>query len=364
MGSYIDQKPFSLATLLRPDLKDLKPYTAQSMDQVIRLDANENPFDLPGEIKAAIESQLSTAMFARYPDPLARDLLKDIAAYTKVPVECLLVGNGSDELILNIMLAFGMGRTVLIATPTFSMYKIHGQIAGALCQGVARKQDFQPDVLQLLQEAAQTKAAIIVLCTPNNPTGNATPLEQIETLVTNTSALVVVDEAYIEFGGTSCAALIEQYPNLIVLRTFSKAFGLAGLRVGYLMASPLVINELLRIKQPFNVNQYSQLAAQMVLQHRDLLLAQVGQILENRKILEKNMTAIKGLTLYPTQTNFILFRTSLPANTVYEGLLAQGVLIRNVSGLALENCLRVTVGTREENSYFLEKLKTVLAKNG
>ncbi len=351
---------FNLAELTRPDLKGLVPYDPHIVPGVIKLDANENPFDFPRKVKEYICAGLQSELFTRYPDPLARDLLAGLSDYNGVSSNCIMAGNGSDEIILNLMLAFGTGREVVIASPTFSMYRIHAQVAGAGWREVPRRDNFEPDIPALLDAAANPGVSMIFICSPNNPTGNATSREEIRKLLENTRALVVLDEAYLEFGGESAVPLLSSYPNLIILKTFSKAFGLAGLRVGYLLARPDVVGELLRIKQPYNLNAFSQFAAGAVLKHRDLLRDQVEAIKAGRDKLFRIMAGLEGVEVFPTDANFILFRTPVEAEKIFKGLLREGVLIRNVSCPGLEKCMRVTVGTEEENGKFLEKLKAVL----
>ncbi len=348
---------FDLQKLCRADLQNLQPYKPNPVESgILKLDANESPFDLPVEIKSEIQALLGHELYNRYPDPQARRMLSAIAQYVKVEPDQLIAGNGSDELILNLMLCFG--KMVLAAVPTFSMYQIHAQIAQARFLGVERKANYEVDFELLLEEAKRTSASLIFICSPNNPTGNVAAVAKVEKLLAETEALVVVDEAYIEFGGESCLSLLNQYPNLVVLRTFSKAFGLAGMRVGYLVANPAVINELQRIKQPFNINNYSQIAVYTALHHQDLIAQQVALIQSARDELKVQMEqlAMMGIKTYPTAANFILFEAYQEAAELFEALKERGILIRNVSGRGLENCLRVTVGTPEQNTAFLEAL--------
>ncbi len=348
---------FDLQKLCREDLQHLQPYKPNPVAEgILKLDANESPFDLPLAIKAEIQSLIGQELYNRYPDPQAERMIGAIAQYVGLNPEQLIAGNGSDELILNLMLCFG--KMVLAAVPTFSMYRIHAQIAQARFLGVDRKANYEVDFELLLEEAKRTSASLIFICSPNNPTGNAVEKAKVEKLLTETEALVVIDEAYIEFGGESCISLLEQYPNLIILRTFSKAFGLAGMRVGYLAADPTVIQELQRIKQPFNINNYSQIAVYAALQHQDLIEQQVRIIQSGRDELQLQMQqlAMMGIKTYPSSANFILFEAYQEAGELSEALRQRGVLIRNISGRGLENCLRVTVGTPEQNTAFLEAL--------
>jgi histidinol-phosphate aminotransferase len=200
-----------------------------------------------------------------------------------------------------------------------------------------------------------------MLCNPNNPTGNAAPRADIEAIAGSLpKSLVVVDEAYVEFGGESSVPLLERYPNLLVMRTFSKAFGLAGMRVGYLLAHRDVVRELLRIKQPFNVNAFSQLAASSVLKHRELFEERIQAIIRDRETLVKRMESLPGLRLYPSVTNFLCFETDVPAGQVYRGLLEAGIMIRHLKTAEGQELLRVSVGTERENGLFIHSLQSVL----
>ncbi|MBE3587652.1 MAG: histidinol-phosphate transaminase [Thermoanaerobacteraceae bacterium] len=351
---------FDPLALMRPDLAELVPYRAESHPGVVKLDANENPYDFPPVILEEIWHRMGKQFFNRYPDPAARRLVEHLSAYTGTGRDGIMVGNGSDEVILNLMLTFGTGGRVLIATPTFTMYGVHARIAGAAPVPVPRRAGFALDVEAIVKAARKGDTRLIFLCSPNNPTGNPSPPEEIAAILQNTRALVVVDEAYQEFGGESCLPLLEEYPNLVILRTLSKAFGLAGLRIGYLLADPAVVELLMRTKQPYNLNAFSQLAACTVLAHREEFNGLIKRILADREELFRELQAISGVEPFPTEANFILFRTSLPAERVHRELLARGVLIRNMHGPGLENCLRVTVGKRDENRLFLEKLKEVL----
>lgn len=352
---------FNATSLVREELKDLLPYQAPYYPSVLKLDANENPYPFPKEVLEEIYQETASAGFSRYPDPMAVQLRESLAGYTGVSPENIMVGNGSDELILDLMLTFGTGAKFVVASPSFVMYGIQGQIASSARLDIPRRSDFQLDVEALQKAAAEPGVNLVFICTPNNPTGTASPRREIEAILANTSALVVVDEAYGEFGGESCIPLLGQYPNLIVLKTFSKAFGLAGLRVGYLLAGASIINELLRVKQPFNLNAFSQVAARLVMENLTSFREKIGTILKERDRLFSELTAIPGVDTFPTEANFILFRTALPATQVYQGLLERGVLVRSVDSPGLPRCLRVSVGTPQDNTTFLASLRKILA---
>lgn len=351
---------FNASALAREDLRTLIPYDAPFYPGVIKLDANENPYDFPPDVLVKVFGEIASRDLTRYPDAAAVSLRKSLSGYTGVDPESIMVGNGSDELILNIMLTFGTGGTFAVATPTFSMYGLHGRVASTGKVEVPRLHDFSLDVEALKQEASRPDVRIVVICTPNNPTGTAIPRDEIEDILSNTNAVVVVDQAYAEFGGESCTPLLERYPNLIILRTFSKAFGLAGLRVGYLLAGQGVIKELLKVKQPYNLNAFSQAAARVVMENQPPFMERINLIIKERDRLFAELSSLPGVEAFPAQANFILFRTPLPAERIYSGLLERGVLIRNVDGPGLSRCLRVSVGTAEENKTFVEKLGEIL----
>jgi histidinol-phosphate aminotransferase len=353
---------FNISALARDDLKCMTPYHAPYFHDVIKLDANENPYGFPPEVLAEIFREVGSGDLSRYPDAAAEKLRISLCDYISVRPENIMAGNGSDELILNLMLAFGSGGKFAVATPTFSMYEVHGRIASSVMLEVPRSDNFRIDTNGLISAACLPEVKIIVICSPNSPTGNAVLPEEIEKILRSANAIVVVDEAYNEFGGETCVPLMDKYENLVILRTFSKAFGMAGLRVGYLLAGIQVINELLKVKQPYNLNVFSQTAACLVMQNLPLFKERVNNILLERENLFGDLSALPGVTAYPTQANFIMFRTGLPADRVYKELLGQGVLIRNVEGPCLPRCLRVSVGTAAENRIFVEKLSGIVNK--
>lgn len=352
---------FQAETMARPDILNLVPYETVLYPGVVKLDANENPYPFPEPVQREIAAFGGGEVFSRYPDPMAGDLRAALAGYTGMPAANIMVGNGSDELILNLLLTFGTGGKAVVTVPTFSMYKIHSLIAGTEVVEVHRQPDFTLDLPALFSQTQAPGVKVLFICSPNNPTGNSVPLDEVEQILRHSGCLVVVDQAYLEFGGPDCTGLLNKYSNLVILRTFSKAFGLAGLRVGYLLAREAVIKQLLRVKQPFNLNAFSQLAARTVLQHLPLFQQQVQEIIGEREKLAAALAQLPEVEVFTSDTNYILFRTPLSGLTVYEGLLKAGILIRNMDQPLLPRCLRVTVGTAAENRLFLDKLALVLA---
>lgn len=354
------REPFNLSQLVRDGLDKLVPYDAHLYPDVIKLDANENPYPFPQEIAQQLGQLAAGDLLSRYPDSEAAELRKDLAEYAGVTPEQVMVGNGSDELILNILLTFGTGGRVLITNPTFSMYKIHALIAGARPVPIPRRADFSVDVPALVCYARQPEARVIFLCSPNNPTGNSSTLEEIESVLQQVGCLVVVDQAYLEFGGVDCVELLNRYPNLIILRTFSKAFALAGLRVGYMLAQPDVLRQIKKVKQPYNLNAFSQAAARVVLAQRDLFKEQINTLIEQRKVVFRALQEMEGVTAYHSDTNYLLFRTNYDSKVIYQGLLDKGILIRKLGGPELPGFLRMSIGTLEENQKFLQALTAVM----
>lgn len=354
---------FAMNSMAREDLKDLTPYEAPAYPNIIKLADNENPYDFPAEVLEKIFRSVHAPDFNRYPDTNAVRLRERLSAYTGEAAENIMIGNGSDELILAVMLAFGTGASFAVATPTFSMYGIHGRIASSREIKIPRQADFSLDVELLIKTAARPEVRVVVICNPNSPTGNVSPVSVIEEILVKTNAVVVVDEAYGEFSGETCSSLLEEHSNLVILRTFSKALSLAGLRVGYLLARDPVITELLKVKPPYNVNSFSQTAAMAVLDNIPIFQERVSRILAERERLRDAMAALPGVEVFPSKTNFNLFRTVLPSRSVYEGLLERGVLIRYLDDPALARCLRVTVGSEKENMVFLDALSDIVGSD-
>jgi len=345
-------------TLVRQEIKDLVPYTPGSSTGSIKLDANESPFEFPDEIRNEIFSLINSDHFTRYPDAMASELVNELACCYGISPAQVMVGNGSDELILNLMLAFGSGNRVVIAVPTFSMYGIHARVAGARIVEVPRGRDFELIADEMVR--AGRDAGLVVICSPNNPSGNSSSREEIAFILRNCRCPVVVDQAYVEFGGIDMLPLLAEHDNLVILRTFSKAYGMAGLRIGYLFTSPGILHYLLKVKQPFNLNNFSQVAALSAIRNRKIFERQIAIIIDEREKLYEEMSKIPGVRVFPSDTNYLLFSTAVPAAEVFRGMVAEKVLIRNFSEPLLSGHLRVTVGKPEENIIFLSALRKVI----
>ena len=349
-----------IADLVRPDLVNLKPYVVEDVPHRIKMDANENPFDMPDQIRNLIAEESFKHRFNRYPDPAARDLRKSLAAGLNVSVDQLAVGNGSDELINYIMAAFGgHGARITFPGPTFSMYGIQGELWGGEVLDIPLSDNFHIKQNEIISATKTANRNIVFICYPNNPTGNCFDHQTILNIIESTDGIVVLDEAYYEFSGQTFLPLLETYTNLIILRTFSKYFGLAGLRVGYMIAGSDIIHEIMKVKQVYNINSLSQKIALILLEHKSEVASYLDRILQERERLFRELNELDGIEPFPSDANFILFRVEPDAEAVFSKLLENGILIRNLNkhGL-LQNCLRVTVGKPEENEAFLNVLKS------
>uniref|UniRef100_UPI004049C30F histidinol-phosphate transaminase n=1 Tax=Flavobacterium sp. TaxID=239 RepID=UPI004049C30F len=341
----------NLDNLIRENVKKMKPYSSardefQNFTQeMVYLDANENPY---------------SNGFNRYPDPQQKDLKSEIAAIKDVYTENILLGNGSDEVLDLVFRAFCEPNrdNVITLPPTYGMYAVLANINAIENKEVLLNDDFQPNVDKILN-AVNENTKIIFLCSPNNPTGNSFSDEAVLQIVNNFKGLVVIDEAYIDFSKNKSWLLqLNEYPNLVITQTLSKAYAMAGLRVGILYASKEILHVLNKIKPPYNMNVSSQEnAIRKLLQ--GTFKPQVKKILNERdKLIEELLNFSFIQKIYPTDANFILIKVD-DANKRYQQFLDNGIVIRNRSNQPLcENCLRITVGTKEENLNLIEILKT------
>jgi histidinol-phosphate aminotransferase len=348
--------------VIRGEIRALKAYHVQPSGGMVKLDAMENPYGLPAEVRARLGKLVEEAALNRYPDAHGRDLKAVLRQALEVPegVE-LLLGNGSDELIQMLVLAAARpGAVVLGVEPSFVMFRMIAAFAGARYVGVDLREDFSLDIEPLLAAVGQHRPAVLFIAYPNNPTGNLFDAVMIDRVIEAAPGLVVIDEAYHAFAGASFLERIARHPNLLVMRTLSK-LGLAGIRLGVLAGAGRWIAELDKVRLPYNVNTLTQAVAREVLRHDNVLTEQAGAIKLERRRLAHALQAVPGVTAYPSDANFILFRIS-QAERVFEGLKRRGVLIKSLHGShhLLADCLRVTVGTPEENAAFLSALNQTL----
>ncbi len=345
--------------LVKPCIRKLLPYTLRQYQYELKLNQNENPFDIPLELKDKLLAYARRRSWSRYPDFVPEEFYQKLAEYTGWAKEGILVGNGSNELIKDIcILVIEKGSRVIIPVPTFTLYKLISTALGAEVIEVKLKADYTFDIEALKEAVAVHSPALIFFSSPNNPTGCILSIDGLEKILQETNALVVVDEAYYEFSGTTCLPLLKRHRNLIILRTFSKAFSLAGLRVGYLIADPELVQEIAKVKLPYNLNFFSQMAATYVLENRALLQKRVEYIVSQRDMVYEILLKIPGVKPYPSYANFLLFETSVDVKSLFFKLLEKGVLIRDVSGYPmLSRALRVSIGKEEENRRFIHTLR-------
>lgn len=346
----------------RADLADLAPYDAREPHVEVNLAANENPRNLPPEVVATIASRLGDFQFNRYPDPMATSLREMIAQANGLDAGNVLVGNGGDELIFDLLLAWGgPGRVLLNMPPTFAMYEIDAQVTGTSVVSVPRRaEDFAVDEAAVLERVASGRIDCVFVSHPNNPTGNLQPETFLIDLLNASDALVLVDEAYFEFSRHTMRPHMERHHNLVILRTFSKAFSLAGMRVGYLLAHEDVVCELTKVRQPYSVDRFSQWVAGLVFRERMAFEAQIREIIRQRETVEQGLSRLPGVKVFPSEANFVLFRVEHAAAVWRDLLHNHDVLVRDLSRApGLEDCLRVSIGTESENARFLEAMEEI-----
>ena len=343
---------FDLDKLVRENVRKLKPYSSARSEfsgvANVFLDANENSFGSP-----------LVKWYNRYPDPLQWELKKKIRSIKNVAEENMLLGNGSDECIDLLIRAFCNPQTdaILICPPTYGMYEVYAHINDVPLREVPLLPSYQLN-LEAMEAAIDASTKLIFLCSPNNPTGNSMHREDIEMILNNFDGLVVIDEAYINYSRhRSFLADLNEYPNLVVMQTFSKAWGLAALRLGITFASAAIIEVLNKIKPPYNINQATQELALKALDNLGEVNAMIRETIKEREILEKELAQLPVVEkIYPSEANFLLVRMG-DATGIYDFLKDRGIIVRNRSNVILcEGCLRITVGTSAENRELLNAL--------
>jgi histidinol-phosphate aminotransferase len=350
---------------VRPDVRKLTAYHVPDAAGLIKLDAMENPYTWPAALRAEWAQLLQGVHVNRYPDPQADRLREQLREAMAIPAGAgILLGNGSDEIIQMIAMALaGPGRVVLSVDPGFVMYRLIATFCGLKYVGVPlRAGDFALDLEGVLQAMAETQPAVVFLAYPNNPTGNLFDPSAVRQIIEAAPGLVVVDEAYAPFTDASFLPQVGSPDNLVVMRTVSK-MGLAGLRLGFLAGPRAWLDEFDKVRLPYNINVLTQASAGFALRHREVFDAQTREIRIERERLREALGRLQGVRVYPSEANFLLLRLhDRDANTVFHGLRDAGVLVKNLDGAhpLLAHCLRVTVGTLQENTRFLEAFRALL----
>lgn len=360
---------FDIERLMRPDIADMPEYTpivpfevlsarlGFAPEDLVKLDANENPYGPSPRVRDALAE---FPYYAIYPDPSQTLLREAIERYIGVSKGRILCGTGADELIdLVIRLFIGPGEVVINCPPTFGMYEFLTPIARGRIVEVPRRADFSLDLNAIEEYVAgdrERRAKLLFICRPNNPDGSMCSLGDLESVL-SLPIVVVVDEAYVEFASDSIVSWLDRYPNLIVLRTFSKWAGLAGLRLGYGLVPDSIVKELWKIKQPYNVNVAAQAAALASLEDVDYLMGNVRRIVAERERLMGLLATVPYLQSYPSQSNFVLCRVRGPeAQHIKRGLEKQGILVRYYRTAALSDCIRISVGTSQQTDRLIRGL--------
>ena len=347
---------------IRPVIKEIHAYHVADARGLIKLDAMENPYQIPGDLKAKLQARLSNAELNRYPDPSARLLRDRLSQVMDVPEgKSIVLGNGSDELIQMLAMAVADHENdvcLMSFDPGFVMYKMIADFAGIRYVGVPLDSNFSLDMEKTRVAIERHRPAIIFIAYPNNPSANCYDRKDIEEIISIAPGMVVLDEAYHPFAQSSFMDSLNDFDNLLVMRTVSK-MGLAGLRLGLLCGHTDIVDEIDKIRLPYNINVLTQVAAEFVLDNGEVLSQQARLIREERESLLHSMQTLPEMEVFPSQANFILFRLlNKSADDVFEHIKRSGVLIKNMKAGSgpLKNCLRVTVGTPDENKAFMAAL--------
>ncbi|MBC7320641.1 histidinol-phosphate transaminase [bacterium] len=353
---------------LRKDLSSFSPYSVTYSPDLIKLDANENPFELPDEVKERIRSEFMKLSIRIYPDPTALNLRSSIASFLGVEgldERHIAVGNGSDEILQYIFIAF-LDREDRVMYPnlSFEMFSVFSQIAGVKDVRLELNESLGLDLSSVVDALYIHRPKLLLLCRPNNPTGWSMPKEEIITLLEKskeTDTLVVIDEAYGEFMEESLSYLVKDYDNLVVLKTFSKAFSLAGLRLGYAISNEEIIRDLMSVKLPYNVNAFSQMVGRIVLEYSDVILSKVKFIISERERVYNRLLNLNKVRVFPSRANFLFFYCE--EKELMDRLLSYGIKIRKFEPrhYLLKDAYRVTIGRKEENDKFLNAMEEILS---
>jgi histidinol-phosphate aminotransferase len=358
--------PVDGLALVKPGVRSQAGYTLRALPTRRKLNQNECPYDFPPELKQAVLERAAAAPWQRYPEFVPTGLVERLAAHYGWIPDGVVAGNGSNELIqATLAVILASGDAVVAPSPTFSLYRLLTGVLGGRYVPVPLGQQFEFDVDRIVETAVRERARVVVLNSPNNPTGSALAEGAVERILAETGALVVCDEAYQDFGGPTAIPLLRRTSRVVVLRTFSKAMGMAGLRFGLALAHPAVAVELAKGKLPYNVNLITLAAAEVALDHAELLGARTRAIAETRDRFLPRLATIPGIDVFPTAANFVLIRCrARPAGEVFRRLHEEhGILVRDVSGsVELAECLRISIGTEEDMDAVLDGLSRILGQ--
>ena len=350
--------------LVKPVVRSMFAYHVPDASGLLKLDAMENPYQWDESVRNAWLEALKDAAINRYPNPAAAPLRERLARVMNLPAGLeIMLGNGSDEIIQILAMALAQNNaSILSVDPGFVMYRVIAETVGMDYHGIPLCSDFSLDMPALLDAIHRHQPALLFFAVPNNPTGNSFPEAEIRKVIEASRGLVVIDEAYMAFTNTDFLPLAAEYDNVVVMRTLSKV-GLAGLRLGMLIGKAAWIGEFNKIRLPYNINVLTQLTASFALDHYPLLQQQANAIVQQREALFSTLQKMAGVEVFPSEANFLLVRTRCDAKAVFEKMREQGVLVKCLTGghPLLHNCLRLTVGTAEEDQQMLAALSRALA---
>lgn len=346
--------------IIKPAVRALRAYSLSPHRASVKLNQNENPWDAPAWIKDEVLRRFSAREWSRYPDFIPVTLHERLAAFAGWKPDGVIAGNGSNELIQAVlMVTVEPRKRVLISEPTFALYRQVATVLGGEVESVLLTPALQYDTALLLQTVKERQPDVIIICSPNNPTGCLMPHEDLRALLQAARGVVVIDEAYHEFSQQTAVPLLDEHPNLIVLRTFSKAMAFAALRIGYLLAAPELVREIRKAVLPYNLNAFSQIAAEVAVEkYKTDILPLVHEIIAERERLSDELSRIGGFCPVPSKANFMVVRSGRDPKGIFSDLLAHDILIRDVSSYPmLSEFFRVSVGTPEENERLLNALR-------
>lgn len=351
--------------VVKPVIRAIEPYHLKDRHYRIKLNQNESPYDLPLSLKEELLDEFAKQPWNRYPSYTNSRLKGKLARTLDIDTNQLLVGNGSNELLqILISLALPPKSKIMIITPTFLIYQQLGEIAEAEIIELDLDESWGFPVLKILSLLKEKSVALTILCSPNSPTGCFLEKDDLIQILEASSGLVLLDEAYHEFTKANYIEVQNSFKNLIIARTFSKAMGLAGLRIGYFVADSNLIQELSKAKLPYNLNIFSEYVACKLLGQGELIKRHVEKILEEKDKLTAKLQSLEQVTVFPSNANFLMIETKFPATVIFEKLLERGILVRDISKYhpRLEKKLRITVGTPAENQVFISELESILGR--
>jgi histidinol-phosphate aminotransferase len=337
--------------LINTSVRDLHAYHLEPVPVTVKLNQNENPYDWPADIKEEMAAFCRAEPWNRYPKFVPVELKTALAEYVGVDPDGVIAGNGSNEILMTTFISLvDRSRPVLLCQPTFTVYELLVRALGGTVDAVRlRTDDLAFDVDAVCEACRRNPGSLLVLCSPNNPTGSSLDEAQLRRILSAHTGMLLLDQAYVEFGEFNAIPLLDEYPNLLITRTFSKAFGGAGLRLGYLIGTPALVSQINKAKLPYNLNLFAERIARLLLCNRDRIAERIAELVKARDRTQAWLGELPLERVYASDANFVLIRTKEKA-PLMQYLVEQGILIRDVSTYPLlENCLRVGIGTAREN---------------